>query len=102
IFLGHVRFCPLLRLDETVTDWHQLQPRNGNERVTGEVKLSYRYERITKKHYGPEDFEKLRLIGKGKNIRRISFEARGWLTLQKVLLVRFTRYGRRTLAESTP
>lgn len=67
IFLGHVRFCPLLRLDETVTDWHQLQPRNGNERVTGEVKLSYRYERITKKHYGPEDFEKLRLIGKGKN-----------------------------------
>lgn len=66
-FLGHVRICPLLTKNQTVIDgWFPLQGRTGLENVTGEIKLKMMFETTSKKHYGPEDFQVLRLIGKGK------------------------------------
>jgi len=64
-FLGHARFCPLLKLNETISEWFPLQARTGNENVTGEIKLELRFEKTSKRHYGPDDFDRLRLIGRG-------------------------------------
>ena len=46
--------------------WYKLEARDSEEdRVTGEVHLEMTFQKIDKKHYGPEDFEILKLIGKG-------------------------------------
>ena len=66
-FLGHVRICPLLNQSHPVLDgWFPLQPRTPQETVSGEIKLCISFEKTSKKHYGPDDFEVLRLIGKGE------------------------------------
>jgi serine/threonine protein kinase len=66
-FLGHVRFCPnLVEYEHPYDGWFQLEPReNDGEHVTGEIHLKLNFHKIDKKHYGPEDFEILKLIGKG-------------------------------------
>lgn len=67
-FLGHVRICPLLKQNQNQTvieGWFPLEGRGGHGDVTGEVKLRMTFEKTAKKHYGPQDFEVLRLIGKG-------------------------------------
>ncbi|KAK6337762.1 hypothetical protein TWF696_001242 [Orbilia brochopaga] len=67
-FVGMVRMKPTLRDEGTVIDeWFPLQPRTEEERavVTGEIQLQVIYEKTAKKHYGPNDFQILRLIGRG-------------------------------------
>ncbi|KAK9480397.1 kinase-like domain-containing protein [Lipomyces japonicus] len=64
-FLGHVRFTPVLRKDQIFDEWYKLQPRVDGEQVSGEVRLQMLFETIVKRPYGPDDFEILRLVGKG-------------------------------------
>lgn len=67
-FLGHVRICPLLKQNQNQTvieGWFPLEGRGGQGDVTGEIKLRMTFEKTAKRHYGPQDFEILRLIGKG-------------------------------------
>jgi protein-serine/threonine kinase len=66
-FLGHVKFCPnLMEYEKPYDGWFTLEPRDGEEDVvTGEIHLRINFHKIDKKHYGPEDFEILKLIGKG-------------------------------------
>ncbi|CAO2647762.1 Nn.00g086840.m01.CDS01 [Neocucurbitaria sp. VM-36] len=66
-FLGHVRFCPnLVEYNDPYDGWFPLEPREGDgEQVTGEIHLKLNFHKVEKKHYGPEDFEILKLIGKG-------------------------------------
>ncbi|KAH7138984.1 kinase-like domain-containing protein [Dendryphion nanum] len=66
-FLGHVRFCPnLVEYEHPYDGWFTLEARDGEEdHVTGEIHLRLNFHKIDKKHYGPEDFEILKLIGKG-------------------------------------
>lgn len=67
-FLGHVRFSPpLSEMDEKFDQWMKLEPRSNseNQQVTGEVRIRLSFQKIEKKHYGPEDFDVLKLIGKG-------------------------------------
>ena len=67
-FLGHVRICPLLKPNQNQTvieGWFPLQGRDSHGGVTGEIKLKMTFQQTAKKHYGPQDFEILRLIGKG-------------------------------------
>ncbi|KAK9239203.1 kinase-like domain-containing protein [Lipomyces kononenkoae] len=64
-FLGHVRIKPILRHEQIFDEWYKLQPRVKGEQVSGEVRLQMLYEAVSKRHYGPDDFEVLRLIGKG-------------------------------------
>jgi serine/threonine protein kinase len=67
-FLGHVRFCPALKEYTAAYDgWFDLEPRNPGEKdnVTGQLHLNISFNKTHKKHYGPEDFEVLKLIGKG-------------------------------------
>ncbi|SMR48274.1 unnamed protein product [Zymoseptoria tritici ST99CH_1A5] len=66
-FIGHVRLP--LNLDDYEhqhEDWYKLQAREGRkETVTGEIHLSIAFHVKGKKTFGPDDFEILKLIGKG-------------------------------------
>ena len=66
-FLGHVRFFPTLTIEGLVADeWFTLESRDSNDdKVTGEIHLRLSFQRTDKRHYGPEDFSILKLIGKG-------------------------------------
>lgn len=66
-FLGHVRFTPNLVDDDVlVDDWYKLNSRDTTrDGTSGEIRLRIRFQKIDKKHYGPEDFQILKLIGKG-------------------------------------
>ncbi|KAJ8122518.1 hypothetical protein ONZ43_g1309 [Nemania bipapillata] len=68
-FLGHVDFQAIVPgKDEPVRGWFAL---SGNadttidKEPTGEIYVEAVYQRTEKKHYGPDDFQILRLIGKG-------------------------------------
>ena len=67
-FLGHVR----IRRDSSEYDsphegWFKLDSLEGGhgEEVTGEIRLRIEYQTTDKRRHGPEDFEILKLIGKG-------------------------------------
>ena len=66
-FIGHVRLP--LNLDDYEhqhEDWYKLQPIEGElEHVTGEIRLRIAFHTTGKKTFGPDDFEILKLIGKG-------------------------------------
>lgn len=65
-FLGYIRFAPNLRHKETSEQWYPLEARKEDAKnITGDLHIATYYERIEKRHYGPDDFEILRLIGKG-------------------------------------
>ena len=66
-FLGHVRFCPnLVEYEHPYDGWFTLEPRDGDaDQISGEIHLRINFHKTDKKHYGPEDFEILKLIGKG-------------------------------------
>lgn len=64
-FLGHFRFMPRLDHQESTDHWYKLEGRKEEETARGEINLQTFYEKVEKKHYGPEDFEVLKLIGKG-------------------------------------
>ena len=64
-FLGQVRFRPSLVEQDSQELWLSLQSNKDNEPVTGELNVGTSFEKTEKKHYGPDDFEILKLIGKG-------------------------------------
>lgn len=64
-FLGHVRIKPTIQTKNKNNEWFKLQPRVDGERVSGEINVSWAFSTTGKRHYGPEDFEVLRLLGKG-------------------------------------
>ncbi|KAI7481888.1 kinase-like protein [Hortaea werneckii] len=66
-FLGHVRLpINLDDFEHQHEDWYKLSARKHDTlTVTGEVRLRIAYHPSGKKIYGPDDFEVLKLIGKG-------------------------------------
>jgi len=66
-FVGHVRLpIDLTNYEHQHEEWYKLQPREGQaETVTGELHLRLAYHAAGKKTFGPDDFEILKLIGKG-------------------------------------
>ncbi|KAL3231796.1 Serine/threonine-protein kinase SCH9 [Nakaseomyces bracarensis] len=67
MFLGQVRLRPNIHTVANMSQeqWYPLQSRVANENVSGEILIKWHYTSTMKKHYGPEDFEVLRLLGKG-------------------------------------
>lgn len=54
----------------SVGGWYRLEARDPEEdHVSGEVHLEIAFQKTDKKHYGPEDFKILKLIGKGPSIK---------------------------------
>ncbi|KAL5336477.1 kinase-like domain-containing protein [Aspergillus crustosus] len=66
-FMGHVRLCVNLREDNSrLEGWFPLRSRGvGDSPVSGEIHLEMRFEKTEKKQVGPNDFQILKLIGKG-------------------------------------
>ncbi|KAI0489640.1 serine/threonine-protein kinase sck1 [Xylaria cf. heliscus] len=68
-FLGHVDFqATLPGKDDPVRGWFSLRGNADttiDKEPTGEIYVEAIYQRTEKKHYGPDDFQILRLIGKG-------------------------------------
>ncbi|KAK6415145.1 Serine/threonine-protein kinase, partial [Oleoguttula sp. CCFEE 5521] len=66
-FIGHVRVpINLEAFEHQHEDWYKLQSIGGQDtHVTGEVRLKIAFHTTGKKTFGPEDFEILKLIGKG-------------------------------------
>lgn len=49
-----------------VEGWYKLEARAPEEDlVSGEVHLQISFQKTDKRHYGPDDFDILKLIGKG-------------------------------------
>ncbi|KAF2863719.1 Pkinase-domain-containing protein [Piedraia hortae CBS 480.64] len=67
IAIGHVRIPLDLQLYLQPQDgWYKLQaPAGSKETVTGEIRLRMAFYPSGKRAFGPDDFEVLRLIGKG-------------------------------------
>ncbi|KAA8644775.1 hypothetical protein EYZ11_013418 [Aspergillus tanneri] len=66
-FLGHVRLCVNLNEDNSrLEGWFPLKARGaGDSQVSGEIHMEMRFEKTGKKQVGPNDFQILKLIGKG-------------------------------------
>jgi len=67
-FLGQIRFCPSLSESHGNYDqWLMLEARDANENqhITGELHLQLSFDATDRKHHGPDDFQILKLIGKG-------------------------------------
>ncbi|KAI1819578.1 serine/threonine-protein kinase sck1 [Xylaria intraflava] len=68
-FLGHVDFQAVTPgRDEPVRGWFALRGNADttiDKKPTGEIYVEAIYQSTEKKHYGPDDFQILRLIGKG-------------------------------------
>ncbi|KAL8996279.1 MAG: hypothetical protein Q9169_004165 [Polycauliona sp. 2 TL-2023] len=66
-FLGHVRVSPNVSEDSSKLEgWYKLEARGpGEDSVSGEIHLKICFQKTDKKHFGPEDFHILKLIGKG-------------------------------------
>lgn len=66
-FLGHLRIFPQTTANKNIAaEWFPLKPRIIGERVQGSLKIEWKYQSTDiKKLYGPDDFEVLRLLGKG-------------------------------------
>ncbi|GAA6000117.1 hypothetical protein JCM10207_006060, partial [Rhodosporidiobolus poonsookiae] len=67
MFLGFAEIRPKLVNNHVVDQWFQLAARPGEDHdVTGEIRIQIRYDRFdTKKGLRPNDFDFLRMIGKG-------------------------------------
>jgi len=70
---SHETFLGYAKVEVNVTDhnakqegWYRLEKRNSDDdSVTGEIHLGFSFQKTDKKVFGPEDFQILRLIGKG-------------------------------------
>lgn len=67
MFLGQVRLRPNLESfsHSNHEQWYKLQSRIVGESVTGHISVKWDFKATMKQHYGPQDFEVLRLLGKG-------------------------------------
>lgn len=66
VFLGHVRFSRRLSdISKPIDQWFKLDAKEEGDNVAGEIHLKIHFEETAKRHYGPEDFQILKLIGKG-------------------------------------
>lgn len=67
MFLGQVRLRPSIHNvpRASQSQWHYLQSRVMDENIAGEILIKWHYTSTKKSHYGPHDFEVLRLLGKG-------------------------------------
>lgn len=64
-FLGRVSLKPSTITNTSNIEWFELENHLANNDLKGEIKVSWEFSTTQKKHYGPEDFEVLRLLGKG-------------------------------------
>lgn len=94
-FLGHVNVTPdVFRTNSQVEGWYKLEARDPKEdQVSGEIHLKFQFHKTSRKKYGLEDFEFLKLVGKGAVP---GLFRRRFADISKVLSVRCIKSERRT------
>ena len=70
ICIGHVKIQPDFQQNRLSDQWYPLQPRpdaplGSNAGKYGQLHISLRFEHTGQQHFGPSDFQVLRLIGRG-------------------------------------
>mgnify|MGYP004705727573 FL=1 len=64
-FLGRIAVRPDFKETRVFDQWYTLHPRTAEDKVSGEIHIAIRFEHTQPRHFGPQDFKILRLIGKG-------------------------------------
>ena len=72
-FLGQAKITPDVFQDISRTEgWYKLKARDPEaEQVSGEIYLQFAFQKMGRKHYGPEDFPVLKLILKCTNLLKV-------------------------------
>lgn len=91
-FLGQVRISP--NTDSSTSNisfeaqWFPLRARVVGERVSGLLQIKWEYTYSEKQSYGPDDFEVLRLLGKGTfgQVYQVRKKDNGRIYAMKILL----------------
>ena len=65
--MGHVRLCPnLSEKNPLLEGFFALEPRGSeDDQVSGDIHIRMQFSKTDKRHFGPNDFQILKLIGKG-------------------------------------
>ncbi|KAF9426476.1 hypothetical protein BGZ94_006463 [Podila epigama] len=64
-FLGQVRLKPSEIHNRMIDSWFRLQGREESEQVTGEIRVTIKYQAIESRHLSTADFDILRVLGIG-------------------------------------
>ncbi|KAG0261348.1 hypothetical protein DFQ27_003052 [Actinomortierella ambigua] len=64
-FLGQVKLRPTEVHNKTIDSWFRLQGRESGESVTGEVRVTIKYQAMKSRHLAADDFDVLRVLGVG-------------------------------------
>ena len=92
-FLGLVKVNPDVFHDNSrVEGWYRLEARDPEEdHVSGEVHLDFSFQKTDKTKFGPEDFQILKLIGKGL-FRDTLLQYLLLMRIGQVLLAKFSKW----------
>lgn len=63
--LGRVEVQPNTMTTETHKGWYNLHSGNEFEPSHGRIEIEYQFNPVSKRHYGPEDFVTIKMLGKG-------------------------------------
>ncbi|KAG0229263.1 hypothetical protein BGW42_001657 [Actinomortierella wolfii] len=64
-FLGQVKLRPSEVHNKSIDSWFRLQGRESGESVTGEVRVTIKYQALKSRHLSVDDFDILRVLGVG-------------------------------------
>ncbi|KAF8924193.1 kinase-like domain-containing protein [Dissophora ornata] len=87
-FLGQVKLSPSEIHNRMIDSWFRLQGREANEHVTGEIRVTIKYQAIESRHLSTEDFEILRVLGVGSfgKVYQVRKKDTGRIYAMKVLV----------------
>ncbi|KAG0256715.1 hypothetical protein BG011_004351 [Mortierella polycephala] len=87
-FLGQVKLKPSEVHNRMIDSWFRLQGREDNERVTGEIRVTIKYEAIESRHLSIDDFDILRVLGVGSfgKVYQVRKKDTGRIYAMKVLV----------------
>lgn len=85
-----------------VEGWFKLEARDAQEEsVSGELHVMLQFQKMERKHYGPDDFQILKLIGKG-SLNNPTVDWKAVLTCSQERLVKSIKFGRETRSGFMP
>ncbi|KAF9181842.1 hypothetical protein BGZ51_005144 [Haplosporangium sp. Z 767] len=87
-FLGQVKLKPSEVHNRMIDSWFRLQGREDNEQVTGEIRVTIKYQAIESRHLSIDDFDILRVLGVGSfgKVYQVRKKDTGRIYAMKVLV----------------
>ncbi|CAO3572909.1 unnamed protein product [Mortierella alpina] len=87
-FLGQVKLKPSEIHNRMIDSWFRLQGRGTDEEVTGEIRVTIKYQAVESRHLSTEDFEILRVLGVGSfgKVYQVRKKDTGRIYAMKVLV----------------